>query len=156
MVKFLMVKFFLQTWKNYFKAVSKNISYSGTSLSNSSNYLARVEDIAREVCKSKNMEFERLPIADDEKIAGFHYVQFKKNFDGKPNDFEDVYLMEVIAGFYNISYGQFNKAWEDIYKNFKNLCSNRTKDFQDGVKIAQIKDVDKYDQFKMLFDEYLK
>ena len=116
-----MVKFFLQTWKNYFKAVSKNISYSSTSLINSSNYLTRVEEIAREVCESKNMEFERLPIADDEKIAGFHYVQFKKNFDGKSNDFEEVYLMEVIAGFYNISYGQFNKAWEDIYKNFTRL-----------------------------------
>ena len=150
-----MVKFFLQTWKNYFKAVSKNISYTGTSLINSSNYLARVEEIARKVCESKNMEFERLPIADDEKIAGFHYVQFKKNFDGESNDFEDVYLMEVIAGFHNISYGQFNKAWEDIYKNFTKLSSTRPKDFQDGVKIAQIKDADKYEQFKSPYEEYL-
>ena len=151
-----MVKFFLQTWKNYFKAVSKNISYSSTSLINSSNYLDRVEEIAREVCESKNMEFERLPIADDEKIAGFHYVQFKKNFDGKSNDFEEVYLMEVIAGFYNISYGQFNKAWEDIYKNFTRLSSTRPKNFQDGVKIAQVKNIDKYDQFKKLYEEYLQ
>ena len=151
-----MIGFHLKRWENFFRSLAKNISYSGNSLKNSGNYLSKVEEIAIKICEENNMEFERIPIADDEKIAGFHYIQFKNFFDGEPNDFEDVYLMEVFALFYHYNYGRFNIGWRNVYKNFVRLSSIRSKKFQDGIKIAQIKNKDKFVQFKKLYEEYLK
>ena len=62
-----MVKWSLQlpTWKNYFKAITKNISYTVESQEKSYYYLVDCHDIAKEVCDELDLEFDRLPISPE-------------------------------------------------------------------------------------------
>ena len=62
-----MVKWSLQipSWKNYFKAIAKKISYTKESQEKANDYLLDCESIAKEVCEELNLEFDRLPISDE-------------------------------------------------------------------------------------------
>jgi len=153
-----MVKWSLQipTWKNYFKALTKNISYTNKSNQKSEEYLLECESIARDVCEELGLEFDRLPISDDAKIAALHYFQFKKFYDGNHEDFEETYIMQIILSYHHVGYRQFVKEWEVVYENFISLISNRNKDFKEGLKLAQKKNTDKLKLFKKLYKEYLK
>ena len=153
-----MVKWSLQipSWKNYFKAITKKISYTRESQEKANDYLFDCDRIAKEVCEELDLEFDRLPISDDSKIAALHYFQFKKFYDGNHEEFEETYLMDVIARYYNVGYGQFVKEWENVYENFLSLISKRDKDFKEGLKLAQKKNSDKLNLFKKLYKEYLK
>ena len=54
-----MVKWSLQlpTWKNYFKAITKNISYTVESQEKSYYYLVDCHEIAKEVCDKLDLDF---------------------------------------------------------------------------------------------------
>lgn len=153
-----MVKWSLQlpTWKNYFKAITKNISYTVESQEKSYYYLVDCHDIAKEVCDELDLEFDRLPISDDPKIAALHYFQLKKFYNGNHQDFEETYIMDVIANFYNVGYGKFVKEWEVVYENFISMITDRNKEFKEGLKLAQKKNTDKLKLFRKLYKEYLK
>ena len=125
--------------ENYFKALTKNISYSNKSNQKSEEYLLECESIARDVCEELGLEFDRLPISDDAKIAALHYFQFKKFYDGNHEDFEETYVMQIILSYHHVGYRQFVKEWEVVYENFISLISNRNKDFKEGLKLAQKK-----------------
>ena len=113
-------------------------------------------DIAKEVCDELDLEFDRLPISDDPKITALHYFQFKKFYNGNHQDFEETYIMDVIANFYNVGYGKFVKEWEVVYENFISIISNRNKEFKEGLKLAQKKNTDKLKLFRKLYKQYLK
>lgn len=153
-----MVKLSLQipSWKAFFKAVSGKISYTRNSQQKANDYLLDCETIAKEVCEDLNLEFDRLPISDDSKIAALHYFQFKKFYDGNHNDFEEVYIMDIVANYYNLGNGRVVKEWENVYENFISLISKRNEEFKEGLKLAQKKNIDKLKLFEKLYKEYLK
>jgi len=153
-----MVKWSLQlpTWKNYFKAITKDISYSSESSKKADKHLLDCEDIARDVCDELDLEFDRLPISDDPKIAALHYFQFKKFYDGNHEEFEETYVMQIILGYYNVGYREFVKEWEVVYENFISIIRDRNKEFKEGLKLAQKKNTDKLKLFRKLYKEYLK
>ena len=153
-----MVKWSLQipSWKNYFKAIAKKISYTKESQEKANDYLLDCESIAKEVCEELDLEFDRLPISDDAKIAALHYFQFKKFYNGNHEEFEETYLMDVMVNYYHVGYQKFAKEWENVYENFLSLISNRNKDFKEGLKLAQKKNSDKLKLFRKLYKEYLK
>ena len=153
-----MVKWSLQgrVLANTFKALTKRVSYSPASSKKADDHLFDCEIIAKEVCKEMDLEFDRLPISDDSKIAALHYFQFKKFYDGNHEDFENTYVMQIILGFHSMGHADFKKEWEIVYENFISMISYRDKEFKEGLKLAQKKNTDKLKLFRKLYKEYLK
>lgn len=153
---------FLLGWKNYFKAITRKISYTEKAAEKGYDYLIDCTLIAKKICKRNDMDFDRLPISDDEKIAGFHYFQFKKYFDGEPKDFEEVFIMDVIGKYHYQGFRggkhQFDPNHGPIFDKFLKFCVERPKKFTEGVKYAQkkIKDKDELDKFEDLYKEFIK
>ena len=152
-----MVKWSLQipTWKNWFKAVSGNISYTAESAAKSVDFLYECESICKEVCEDKGIEFDRLLISELPILSGFYYFQFKKNFDGKINDFEETYLMDILLQWHN-HYGEFNDQWQSVYENFAKHFTERPPQFNEGMIISQKKNADPLKSFKLILEDIFK
>lgn len=151
-----MVKWSLQipTWKNWYKAITKNISYTNESVQKALDYLSDCTRICKDISDKKDLTFDRLPISDDDLIAGFHYFQFKKFFDGNINDFEETYIMDVLLHYFQMGYAKFNNQWENVYENFQSQFQKRNSNFQKGIKLAQQKN-DHLKVFTKLYKDYI-
>ena len=144
-----MVKFFLQKFESGIKDLSGGNSFSQKSLDEADDYLWDVYNIQKEIHKEHDLSFpDNTRIFDDEMINGYHYFNFKKLYDGNPEEFLDFYILKI---FYKIFYVKGPNTYVDgmdkKYSFYKNCFIGRSDKFEKGIKLAE-KDYKKILQIK--------
>ena len=71
-------------------------------------------------------------------INGYHYFNFKKLYDGNPEEFLDFYILKI---FYKIFYVKGPNIYVDgmdkKYSFYKNCFLGRSDIFEKGIKLAE-------------------
>lgn len=149
------LSFSLLTWKNYFRAAFGKLTYTAKARDSVLNYLQEVDDISREVSEQNSVEYEGLPISNDPKITGFHSGVFRKFYDGKPEQFLEAFVMEIILNRYHIYRSKFKADWKSVYEDFVKHYEVSSEKFENGFRLGNQSGKVKYDVYKQLFEKYL-
>jgi len=147
--------FSLLTWKNYFRASFGKLTYTVKARENVLGYLQEADDISREVSEENGIEYDGLPISNDPKITGFHCAVFRKFYDGKPNQFLEAFVMEIILNRYQVARNKFKADWKQVYEDFVKHCEVSSEKFNNGYRLGNQSGKVKYDIYKELFKKYL-
>jgi hypothetical protein len=147
--------FSLLTWKNYFRASFGKLTYTVKAREDALSYLQEVDDISRELSEENGVEYEGLPISKDPKITGFHYAAFRKFYDGKPDQFLEAFVMEIILNRYHVARGKFKADWKQVYEDFVKHCEVSSEKFNNGFRLGNQNKKVEYNDYKKLYEKYL-
>ena len=131
-----MIKFFFQKLESAYKDLSNNKSFSEKSVEKSVDYLWDIYNCARDthgdnrdICYPKDIFLK-------DTFNGYHYFHLKKNYDGNPVEFLDFYILKVF--YFHFHVGNHNYPdLDDMYLLYKNDFLNRSKNFENGIKLAK-------------------
>ena len=126
-----MIKFFFQKLESLYKDLSNNKSFSEKSVEKSVDYLWDIYNCARNIHRNNSLETRHIFLNDA--FNGYHYFHFKKNYDGNPEEFLDFYILKVFYFHFEHSYQDLN----DMYLLYKNNFLKRSKNFENGISLAE-------------------
>tara|TARA_X000000950_G_C13790550_1_gene609161 strand:- start:656 stop:1177 length:522 start_codon:yes stop_codon:yes gene_type:complete len=132
-----MIKFFFQKLESAYKDLSNNKSFSEKSVEKSVDYLWDIYNCARDIHKDNSLETcypKHIFLSDV--FNGYHYFHLKKNYDGNPEEFLDFYILKVFYFHFEVKNHNYPDL-DDMYLLYKNNFLKRSKNFENGISLAE-------------------